>query len=164
MPGIVVTQHMPAVFTNMYAKRLNNSCKMEVKEAENGDLVIPGRVLIAPGDFQMKVNNKGNGIEVEIFKGEKVNGHSPSVDVLFNSVADCVGASSIGVILTGMGYDGAKGLLKMKRKGALTIGQDERSCVVYGMPKAAYEVGAIDRQAGLKDIPELIYCAINKEI
>lgn len=157
MPGIVITQHMPPVFTNMYAKRLNNSCLMEVKEAETGDLVLPGRVLIAPGDYQMVVNKRGSNIVVECFKGEKVNGHCPSVDVLFNSVAEKVGSLAIGVILTGMGYDGAKGLLNMKKKGCYTIGQDEQSSVVYGMPKVAYNIGAVDRQVSLKNIPNVIY-------
>jgi two-component system, chemotaxis family, protein-glutamate methylesterase/glutaminase len=158
MPGIVIVQHMPAVFTNMYAQRLNNTCRMEVKEAANGDLVIPGRVLIAPGgDAHMKIVSRGNSYGVEIFKADKVNGHCPSVDILFNSVAEKAGAAAIGVILTGMGYDGAKGLLKMKQRGAVTIGQDERSSVVYGMPKVAFDIGAVDRQVDLKNIPQEIY-------
>jgi len=160
MPGIVVVQHMPAVFTGMYAKRLNNSCQMEVKEAQSGDLITPGKVLIAPGgDRHMRINKKGGQYSVECFTGEKVNGHCPSVDVLFNSVADKAGAHAIGVILTGMGYDGAKGLLKMKKVGAMTIGQDEQSSVVYGMPKVAYDIGAVNKQATLKNIPQLL-CSI----
>ena len=162
MPGIVIVQHMPVVFTNMYAQRLNNTCRMEVKEAVNGDLVLPGRVLIAPGgDAHMKIVSRGNSYAVEIFKTDKVNGHCPSVDVLFNSVAEKAGAAAIGVILTGMGYDGAKGLLKMKQRGASTIGQDEQSCVVYGMPKVAYDIGAVEKQASLDDIPRLISTFIN---
>lgn len=161
-PGIVIVQHMPPVFTRMYSERLNACCKMEVKEAENGDVVIPGRVLIAPGNFHMRVNKKENSYVVECFKGEKVNGHRPSVDVLFNSIADKVGASAIGIILTGMGYDGAKGLLRMKQKGAITIGQDQKSCVVYGMPKVAYDIGAVSEQIPLKNIPQKIYSIINK--
>ena len=163
MPGIVVVQHMPPVFTKMYAQRLNASCEMEVKEAEHGDEVISGRVLIAPGDKHLKINKKGNSYIVECFNGDKVNGHKPSVDVLFNSVAEKVGSGAIGIILTGMGYDGAKGLLNMKQKGAITIGQDEKSCVVYGMPKVAYDIGAVLKQVSLKNIPQAIYSIINKK-
>ena len=158
MPGIVIVQHMPAVFTNMYAQRLNNTCRMEVKEAVSGDLVLPGRVLIAPGGEQhMRIISRGNSYAVELYKDDKVNGHCPSVDVLFNSVAEKVGPAAIGVILTGMGYDGAKGLLKMKQRGGTTIGQDENSSVVYGMPKVAYDIGAVDKQLDLKNIPHLIH-------
>lgn len=157
MPGIVVVQHMPPVFTGMYAQRLNHSCRMEVVEAQNGDLVVPGKVLIAPGDYHMKINRKGSSYHVECFKGEKVNGHCPSVDVLFHSMAEKVGSNAIGIILTGMGYDGAKGLLNMKKKGARTIGQDEESCVVYGMPKVAYDLGAVQKQTTLKNIPKLLH-------
>ena len=163
MPGIVIVQHMPPVFTKMYAERLNASCKMEVKEAAQGDEVISGRVLIAPGDKHLKINKKGNSYIVECFNGEKVNGHKPSVDVLFNSVAEKVGTSAIGIILTGMGYDGAKGLLNMRKKGAITLGQDEKSCVVYGMPKVAYDIGAVLKQVSLKNIPQTIYSIINKK-
>lgn len=157
MAGVLITQHMPPVFTKMYANRLNNLCNMQVKEAESGDLVLPGRILIAPGERHMKLNKKGNNYFVECFTGDKVNGHCPSVDVLFNSVAEKAGSAAIGIILTGMGYDGAKGLLKMKQKGAFTIGQDEKSSVVYGMPKVAYDIGAVSRQASLRNIPKLIY-------
>lgn len=161
MPGIVVVQHMPPVFTAMYAQRLNNSCQMEVKEAQSGDIILPGKVLIAPGgDSHMRINKKGSNYIVELIKGEKVNGHCPSVDVLFDSVADKVGSNAIGVILTGMGYDGAKGLLKMKQAGAKTIGQDEQSCIVYGMPKVAYDIGAVSRQLTLKNIPQLLYSIV----
>ena len=162
MPGIVIVQHMPPVFTRMYSERLNSSCKMAVKEAEHGDLVVPGRALIAPGDLHMRVNKKGNSYFVECFDGEKVNGHQPSVDVLFNSVAEKAGPQAIGIILTGMGYDGAKGLLRMKQRGALTIGQDEKSSIVYGMPKVAYDIGAVTEQVALKNIPQKIYSIINR--
>ncbi len=162
MPGIVVVQHMPPIFTKMYAQRLNASCEMEVKEAEHGDKIISGRVLIAPGDKHLKINKKENSYIVECSNGDKVNRHKPSVDVLFNSIAEKVGASAIGIILTGMGYDGAKGLLNMKKKGAITIGQDENSCVVYGMPKVAYDIGAVSKQVSLKEIPQVIFSAINK--
>ncbi|MBZ9634331.1 chemotaxis response regulator protein-glutamate methylesterase [Clostridium sp. FP1] len=157
MPGIIITQHMPAVFTKMYADRLNNLCNMEVKEAETGDIVLPGKILIAPGERHMELSRRGNNYFVECFTGDKVNGHCPSVDVLFNSVAEKAGSLAIGIILTGMGYDGAKGLLKMKQKCAYTIGQDEKSSVVYGMPKVAYDIGAVTKQASLKNIPQLIY-------
>lgn len=146
MPGIVIVQHMPPVFTKMYADRLNNSCLLAVKEAVHGDKVIPGLVLIAPGDQHMEVRKAGGGYQVVLSRGEKVNGHCPSVDVLFHSVAKAAGNSAVGVILTGMGSDGAKGLLEMRKCGAKTLGQDEESSVVYGMPKVAYEVGAVERQ------------------
>ena len=133
---------------------------MEVKEAEDGDVIMEGRVLIAPGDYHMRINKKGTKFIVECFKGEKVNGHCPSVDVLFNSVAEKAGGDAIGVILTGMGYDGAKGLLKMKQKGAITIGQDEQSSVVYGMPKVAYDIGAVYKQVSLKKISHAIYSIV----
>jgi len=162
MPGVVIVQHMPPVFTKMYAERLNNSCAMEVKEAQTGDLIINGRVLIAPGGFHMKVKKINDKYIVECVKSELVNGHCPSVDVLFNSVADCVGKNAIGVILTGMGYDGAKGLLNMRKKGAITIGQDEQSCVVYGMPKVAYDIGAVEKQARLDEISKIISLILNK--
>jgi two-component system chemotaxis response regulator CheB len=160
MPGIVVVQHMPPVFTGMYAERLNNSCRMEVREARNGDMIVPGRVLVAPGDFHMKVKRGNAGYYVECKKGERVNGHCPSVDVLFNSICELEGLSALGVILTGMGYDGARGLLNMKKKGAYTIGQDEQSSIVYGMPKVAYDIAAVVRQAPLEEIPGIILSVI----
>lgn len=161
MPGIVIVQHMPPVFTKMYAERMNNSCSMEVKEAETGDAIITGRVLIAPGGYHLKVKKNDNKYSVECVKGDLVNGHSPSVDVLFDSVADCAGKDAIGVILTGMGYDGARGLLNLRKKGAKTIGQNEESSIVYGMPKVAYDIGAVEKQASLDDIPRLISTIIN---
>lgn len=130
----------------------NSSTNLTVKEAASGDYVQPGTVLIAPGDQHMKLPKIGNRYKVECFKGNKINGHCPSVDVLFESVAKVVGKDSIGIILTGMGYDGAKGLLAMKRKGARTIGQEEKSSVVYGMPKVAYDLGAVDKQTSLENI------------
>jgi two-component system chemotaxis response regulator CheB len=157
MPGIVIVQHMPPVFTKMYAERLNNSCLLEVKEAQDGDIIKMGTVLIAPGDFQMKIVNEGGNYLVRCYKGEKVSGHCPSVDVLFDSVANTAGRSAIGVILTGMGSDGAKGLLNMKKKGAYTIGQDEKSSIVYGMPMVAYNIGSVVKQTSLDRIPQEIY-------
>jgi len=156
MPGIVIVQHIPPVFSRMFADRLNNSSMLEVKEASNGDYVSPGRVLIAPGNKHMTVKRVGDRYRVECFEGEKVNGHCPSVDVLFESVAREAKNNAIGVILTGMGYDGAKGLLMMKRRGAKTIGQDEESSVIYGMPKAAYNIGAVDRQVHLDNMAKLL--------
>lgn len=153
MPPIVIVQHMPPVFTRLYAERINLTCKIEVKEAQKGDLLTPGHAYLAPGDSHMKVVRNGSNYLIDVFKGDKVSGHCPSVDVLFNSVAETSGNSAVGVILTGMGGDGAKGLLRMREKGAFTIGQDEESCVVYGMPKVAYDIGGVVTRIGLKDIP-----------
>lgn len=157
MPGVVITQHMPPGFTAMYAERLNGICAMEVKEAEHGDIVRPGLMLIAPGGKQMRVVRMGSGYSVSVTEEAKVNGHAPSVEVLFNSVATAAGDRAIGVILTGMGADGAKGLFNMRQHGAYTIGQDKDSCVVYGMPMEAYKMGAVCKQAALLNIPNLIY-------
>ena len=166
MPGILVVQHMPPVFTKLYADRLNNNCALEVKEAENGDEVKSGLVLIAPGGYHMRVRKSGSGLFVETEKGtetNKVSGHCPSVDVLFESVAKTVGKNAVGVILTGMGKDGASGLLEMKKAGAKTIGQDEKSSVVYGMPKVAFEMGAVDKQLTLSKIPKGILDMIEEK-
>lgn len=160
IPGIIIVQHMPPVFTRLYAERLNKSCILEVKEAQTLDKVLPGRVLIAPGDSHMRIKKQGNDYVIDCYNGEKVNGHCPSVDVLFESVAEHVGEKAIGVILTGMGYDGAKGLLSMRRKGARTIGQDEQSSVVYGMPKVAFDIGAVEQQVPLRNISEIVYSMI----
>jgi two-component system, chemotaxis family, protein-glutamate methylesterase/glutaminase len=152
VPGIVIVQHMPPVFTRMYAERLNNICKVEVKEAQTGDVVRPGLALVAPGGFQLQVLSDHGGYFVKCFEGEKVNGHSPSVDVMFESVAKAAKNKAIGVILTGMGSDGAKGLLEMRNNGAFTVGQDEKSAVVYGMPMVAYNIGAVEKQCTLSAI------------
>ncbi len=157
VPGIVIVQHIPSGFSRMFADRLNNSTKLRVKEAQTGDYVKKGHVLIAPGDKHMRIRKSADSYRVECFEGEKVNGHRPSVDILFESVAKEAGKNAIGLILTGMGYDGAKGLLSMKRKGARTIGQDEKSSVVYGMPKVAYDIGAVEKQVSLDRIPQLLY-------
>lgn len=156
IPGIVIVQHIPPVFSNMFAQRLNTSTNFTVKEAQTGDYVESGHILIAPGDQHMKIKKVNGRYKVECFKGEKVNGHCPSIDVLFESVAKEVNKDGIGVILTGMGYDGAKGLLSMRRRGGRTIGQDEKSCVVYGMPKVAYNVGAVEKQISLDNIASTI--------
>lgn len=162
MPGIVVTQHMPPGFTDMYAKRLDRICRLEVKEAQNGDLIRPGLVLIAPGALQMEVVKTSRGYAVQCRPGAKVNGHSPSVDVLFSSIAKNVSCRTVGIILTGMGRDGADGLLKMRKNGAYTIGQDKESCVVYGMPMAAYTMGAVCAQASCGDIPSVLLPHLRK--
>lgn len=151
-PGIVIVQHMPSVFTKMFAERLNKICQMDVKEAENNDQVLPGRILVAAGGIQMKLVKKGLSYHVCCFEGEKVSGHCPSVDVLFQSVAEVAKSDAIGVILTGMGSDGAKGLLDMLKNGAYTIGQDEASCVVYGMPMVAQKLGAVKKQLSIEKI------------
>ncbi|MBQ6887317.1 MAG: chemotaxis response regulator protein-glutamate methylesterase [Lachnospiraceae bacterium] len=161
IPGIVVVQHMPPGFTKMYAERLNNQCEVTVKEAQTGDKVIPGQVLIAPGDRQMKVVKVGECYQVECRGEEKVNGHCPSVDVLFGSVARVAGKNAIGVILTGMGSDGAKGLLEMRKTGAPTVGQDETSSIVYGMPKVAYDIGAVQYRLGLSAISGKVYSLLS---
>lgn len=163
LPGIVVVQHMPPGFTEMYAKRLDNQCRVRVKEARTGDRVLPGTVLIAPGgDKHMRVVNVGGSYQVEVVAGPKVNGHCPSVDVLFESVARVAGKDALGIILTGMGGDGAKGLLAMRQAGARTIGQDESTCVVYGMPKVAYDLGAVEYQDKLSDIAKRTYSVLNR--
>lgn len=162
MPGIVIVQHMPPVFTRMYAERLNNLCLLEVKEAESGDKIYPGRVLLAPGDKHMEVKRMGDSFSVECFNGEKVNGHCPSVEVLFNSVAKEFGPRAVGIILTGMGNDGAEGLLNMRKRGARTIGQDPSSCVVYGMSKTAFDMGAVERQTTLENILQTLYSMLKE--
>lgn len=160
-PGIVIVQHIPPVFSRMFAERLDKSTLLKVKEAQTGDIVEKGQVLIAPGDAHMKLVKVGPMLKVEVFKGEKVNGHCPSVDVLFESVATVCGADAVGVILTGMGNDGARGLLSMRKRGARTVGQDEKSCVVYGMPRVAYELGAVEKQVALSAVPQAISAAIS---
>ncbi len=152
MPGTVIVQHMPPKFTKMFADKLNSISKVEVKEAEDHDRVIKGRVLIAPGGKQMRVVRSGGRYIVRVQDGEKVNGHIPSVDVLFNSIADNVGVNSVGVILTGMGRDGAEGMSKMKSTGARTLAQDERTCVVFGMPKEAYNLGGAEKYVPINDV------------
>lgn len=162
-PGIVVTQHMPEGFTAMYAQRLDRLCRMKVKEATHGDRVMRGQVLIAPGNLQMRLVRVGNTYTVNCFSGDKVNGHRPSVDVLFDSVAATAKADAVGIILTGMGSDGAKGLLKMRQAGAYTIGQDKASCVVYGMPMVANDIGAVSIQAACSNIPNVLLSYLNKK-
>lgn len=163
IPGIVCVQHMPPGFTQMYAKRLDDECQIRVKEAETGDRVLPGHMLIAPGgDRHMRLVKVGGSYQVVIKPGPRVNGHCPSVEVLFDSVAKAAGPDAVGIILTGMGGDGAKGLLAMRKAGARTIGQDESTCVVYGMPKVAYDLGAVEYQEKLTDIAQRTYALLNK--
>ncbi len=164
LPGIVIVQHMPAGFTELYAKRLNDREDLEVREAKNGDIIRPGLALLAPGGEQhMQLLKQDGKYKVVLKKAPKVNGHCPSVDVLFHSVAQHVGNHAMGIILTGMGGDGAKGLLEMRKQGARTIGQDESSCVVYGMPKVAYELGAVEYQEKLSNMADKVYSILNKK-
>ena len=153
LPGIVIVQHMPESFTKSFASRLNNHSAISIKEAADNDEIKPGHVYIARGDKHMTVHKKGERKYIRVTDGEKVNFHRPSVDILFNSVADEFGPRATGIILTGMGADGAKGLLNMRNSGAFTIGQDESTSIVYGMPKAAYEIGAVHDQLPLNKIP-----------
>jgi two-component system chemotaxis response regulator CheB len=164
IPGIVIVQHIPPTFSRMFAERLNQQTSFQVKEAVTGDVIEPGKVLIAPGNQHIKIVKLGNEYKVKCFTGEKVCGHCPSVDVLFESVAKEVGNKAMGIILTGMGYDGSKGLLAMKRKGAFTIGQNDASSVVYGMPKVAFNIGAVTIQSSLENIPRLIVKGLNQKV
>lgn len=155
-PPTVITQHMPATFTKSFAERLNRHCAPQVKEAEDGDRLEIGRIYLAPGgDRHMEVTNPSSP-RCTLIEGAPVNGHRPSVDVMFRSVAKLAGRKAVGVILTGMGRDGAAGLLEMKKAGASTIGQNEKTCVVYGMPRVAHEIGAVDGQFPLNQIGEEI--------
>ncbi|WP_101697651.1 protein-glutamate methylesterase/protein-glutamine glutaminase [Clostridium minihomine] len=162
IPGILVVQHMPAGFTKMYADRLDRLCNFSVTEAKGGERVEPGRAFIAAGDKHMTLAKDSRGYYIKCAAGEKVSGHCPSVDVLFHSVAETAGKDAMGIILTGMGSDGAKGLLEMKKKGSYTIGQDKASCVVYGMPMVAFEMGAVTRQAACSSIASLIIQRLNQ--
>jgi len=156
-PGIVITQHIPPVFSLAFANRLNEICPMEVQEARDGDTLACGRALIAPGNFHMLLRKSpGGGFRVSVQDGPRVCYQRPSVDVMFSSVAEAAGSRAVGVILTGMGADGARGLLKMKQAGARTIAQDEASCVVFGMPKEATRLGAADQVASLSRMPAAI--------
>lgn len=157
LPGIVIVQHIPPVFSKMFAERLNLQTQFRVKEAQTGDVVEPGTVLIAPGDKHMKIKKAGDKYIVETLQGNKVNGHCPSVDVLFESVAKIAARNAVGIILTGMGHDGAVGLMSMRRTGGRTIGQDEQSSVVYGMPKVAFNLGAVEKQVSITNIPSVLF-------
>jgi two-component system, chemotaxis family, protein-glutamate methylesterase/glutaminase len=154
--GIVIVQHMPEHFTTAFAARLDGLCQSDVAEATDGERVLPGRVLIAPGGRHLAIERDGAHYRARVSEGPRVNRHKPSVDVLFRSVASCAGANGLGVIMTGMGDDGARGLLQMHEAGAQTIGQDENTCVVYGMPRVAHELGAVDQEVALTSIAGLI--------
>ena len=159
-PGLVIVQHMPERFTAAFAERLNQLCQIEVLEARNGDRVMPGRALIAPGGRHMLLSRSGAQYQVEIRDGPPVSRHRPSVDVLFRSVAQAAGSNALGIIMTGMGDDGARGLKEMRQAGAHTLGQDEESCVVYGMPKEALKQGAVERMLPLAEIPAAILASV----
>lgn len=156
IPGIVVVQHMPPKFTTAFSERLNKLCKIEVKEAEDGDSVNPGRALIAPGNYHMLLRRSGAKYYVSVKQGPLVNRQRPSVDVLFQSTSKYAGANAVGVIMTGMGSDGAKGLLEIRQAGARTIGQDEATCIVFGMPKEAAKINAVEKLVPLNRIPHEI--------
>lgn len=160
-PGIVIVQHMPAGFTKHFADSLNDSCAMEVLEAKTGDRVLPGRALIAPGGQQMIVVRSGGVYLVQCHPGESVNGHCPSVEVLFDSVAKYVGPNAIGIMLTGMGTDGADGMVAMRKAGARTMAQDEATSVVFGMPRVAFERGGAERLVPLDGIPSAVMSLLN---
>jgi two-component system, chemotaxis family, protein-glutamate methylesterase/glutaminase len=155
-PGLVIVQHMPENFTRAFAERLNTICQVTVKEAQNDDTVMRGRVLIAPGNRHALLKRSGARYYVEIKDGPLVSRHRPSVDVLFRSTARYAGANAVGVIMTGMGDDGAQGMLEMKSAGAFTIAQDEASCVVFGMPKEAIKKGGVDRVMPLNGIAGMV--------
>jgi two-component system, chemotaxis family, protein-glutamate methylesterase/glutaminase len=158
-PGIVIVQHMPRQFTAAFAARLNNLCKISVKEAKSNDRVVPGTALIAPGGMHMMLMRSGAYYYVEVKEGPPVNRHCPSVDVLFRSVAKCAGRNALGVIMTGMGDDGARGLKEMRDCGARTIAQDEATSVVFGMPKEAIKLDAAERIIPLDDIAQAVVSA-----
>jgi len=162
IPGIVVVQHMPAHFTAAFAQRLNGLCQIEVREARDNDSVINGTCLIAPGNYHMLLRRSGARYYVEIKQGPMVHHQRPAVDVLFKSTAKYAGANAIGVILTGMGSDGAEGLKEMKEAGAKTIAQDEETCVVFGMPKEAIKLGAADKVLPIHQIPAEIIRMVGK--
>jgi len=163
-PGIAIVQHMPPGFIQAFAESLDRQSAMTVKEAETGDRVLPGRVLIAPGGKQMTVYRSGGVYLVRVFDGEKVNGHCPSVEVLMNSIAEQVGDNAVGVMLTGMGGDGARGLLAMREAGARTFAQDEKTSVVFGMPKVAYEMGAVEKLLPIDAIVPAVLKSLEQKV
>jgi two-component system chemotaxis response regulator CheB len=158
-PGIVIVQHMPPQFTAAFAARLDAICAIDVREAQNNDRVLPGRALIAPGGRHMMLKRSGAQYYVEVKEGPPVNRHCPSVDVLFRSVARCAGANALGVIMTGMGDDGARGLKEMRDAGARTVAQDEASCIVFGMPREAIRMNAAERIVPLGDVARIVLSA-----
>lgn len=158
-PGIVVVQHMPAGFTAAFAQRLDETCRIEVREAKDGDAICSGTALIAPGNYHLTIARRGDGYYAQVRTSPPVNRHRPSVNVLFHSVAACAGPKAVGALLTGMGDDGAEGLLEMRRNGAAAFAQDEASCVVYGMPKAAFACGAVDAVTPLSRMSQTLIAA-----
>lgn len=162
IPGTLIAQHMPPVFSKNFSQRLNELCEFEVSEAKGGETVIPGRVLIAPGDFHMTVVRRGGSYVTKLDQRPPVHSVRPSADVLFDSVAEWVGKNAIGLVLTGMGIDGAAGLKNMRSEGSFNIAQSKYSCVVYGMPKEAIEIDAIHTVADLENIPEILISQFNK--
>ena len=163
-PPVLIVQHMPATFTKLYADRLNRICKMRAKEAEDFDRVVPGQIIVGAGGYQMTLKKDESGYYIRSVAGEKVSGHSPSVNVLFDSVADLAGQNAIAVILTGMGSDGASGITKIRRLGGYTIGQDKDSCVVYGMPMEAFKLGGVVRQLPLDKITDDLLSRLKNRI
>jgi two-component system chemotaxis response regulator CheB len=155
-PGIVIVQHMPETFTRQFSERLDSLCKIRVKEAQDGDHILPGHALLAPGGHHMTVVRRGMEYGVHVYRGERVNLHMPSVDVLFSSCARNMGKNALGVILTGMGADGAKGMLEMKQAASFNIAQDESTCVVFGMPREAILLNAVDQVLPLDQIPNAL--------
>jgi two-component system chemotaxis response regulator CheB len=155
-PGIVIVQHMPEAFTHQFAVRLDSLCKIRVKEAQDGDRILPGHALLAPGGHHMALVRKGMEYAVHVYRGERVNRHLPSVDVLFSSCARNMGKNALAVLLTGMGADGAKGMLEMKQAGSFTFAQDESTCVVFGMPREAILLNAVDQVLPLDQMPEAL--------
>ena len=160
MPPMVLVLHMQIGFTKLFAARLNKKLAISVKEAQTGDLLLPGQLLVAPAGQHMIVVNRSGKMAVECYTGEKVQFVIPSADVLFNSVAEVFRQDALGIILTGIGADGASGLLKMRENGALTIGQDQATCSIYGMPKVAYEMGAVEFQLPLDRIADKILTSL----
>jgi two-component system chemotaxis response regulator CheB len=161
-PPILIVQHMPESFTGSFAARLNGLCMPQVIEAKGGEVIAPGNVYVAPGHSHLAIRRSGAGYVTELLKTAPVNRHRPSVDVLFDSAAEFVGRNAIGVILTGMGKDGAQGLLRMRKAGGRTFGQDEGSCVVYGMPREAALIGALDEVVSLNDLSKRVLAALGK--
>jgi two-component system chemotaxis response regulator CheB len=155
-PGIVIVQHMPEAFTRQFAERLDYLCRIRVKEAQDGDRILPGHALLAPGGHHMAVVRRGMEYAVHVYRGERVNRHMPSVDVLFSSCARSLGRNVVGVMLTGMGADGSRGMLEMKHADAFNIAQDESTSVVFGMPREAILIGAVDQVLPLSQIPGLL--------
>jgi len=155
-PGILITQHMPPGFTNSFAKRLDGLCKISVSEAQGGERILPGHAFVAPGHSHLQLTRSGANYMTKLDDTEPVNRHKPSVDVLFDSAATYAGKNCIGVILTGMGKDGAAGMLKMKQAGAYNFAQDEASCVVFGMPKEAIAAGGVDDVGPLHELPHRV--------